>query len=330
MTKEEAIKLVKQDALALKNLDAKFINDKEVVLAAVNKDGSSLEYASDILKNNREIVLSAINEDYVETIFKHGVALKYASDELKNDREIALSAVNIDGRSLKYASEELKNDKEVVLASVNKDCDALEFASDELKNDKEVVLAALVKYVSPFQFASEELKNDKNIIIQAVQIDNIVLDYVDYRWQGDEEIKQSLKCSFKLITDEINGLNYYESMEHNLHVAIDDLPEMLSWNEANAYCEKIDNGWKLPSRKEFYIIYKELHLKNVCPIQSDWYWTRERDGYRHFDDNAFCFKISRSSINQSSGEHKRLPHSDRDLDRAGINLELSVRLVRTI
>ena len=241
-----------------------------------------------------------------------------------------MAAVSKYGYNLQYASDELKNDKEVVLASVNKDGDALEFASDELKNDKEIVLTALAKNLSPLEFASEELKNDKNIIIQAVQINNIALDYVDYRWQGDEEIKQSLKCSFKLITDEINGLNYYESMEHNLQVAIDDLPEMLSWNEANAYCEKIDNGWKLPSRKEFYIIYKELHLKNVCPIQSDWYWTRERDGYRHFDDNAFCFKISRSSINQSSGEHKRLPHSDRELDRAGINLELSVRLVRTI
>ena len=241
-----------------------------------------------------------------------------------------MAAVSKYGYNLQYASDELKNDKEVVLASVNKDGDALEFASDELKNDKEVVLAALNKYVSPLQYASEELKNDKNIIIQAVQINNIALDYVDYRWQGDEEIKQSLKCSFKLITDEINGLNYYESMEHKLQVAIDDLPEMLSWNEANVYCEKIGNGWELPSRKAFYIIYKELHLKNVCPIQSDWYWTRERDGYRHFDDNAFCFKIGRSSINQSSGEPKRLPHSDRDLDRAGISSKLSVRLVRKI
>jgi hypothetical protein len=297
MTKEEAIELVKQDAFALEHIDAHFKNDREVVLAAVTNDGNALEYASDKLINDREIVLAALN--------------KY-------------------GWYLKYASAELKNDKVVVLAAVSNDGSALQYASNELKIDSEIVLTALAKNVSPLEFASEELKNDKNIIIQAVQIDNIALDYVDYRWQRDEEIKQSLKCSFKLITDEINGLNYYESMEHNLQVAIDDLPEMLSWNEANAYCEKIDNGWKLPSRKEFYIIYKELHLKNVCPIQSDWYWTRERDGYRHFDDHAFCFKISRSSINQSSGEHKILPHSDRDLDRAGITSELSVRLVRTI
>ena len=245
-------------------------------------------------------------------------------------KEEAIKLLKHNAFALEILDAKFKNDREIVMAAVNNDGYALEFASDELKNDKEIVLTALTKNLSPLEFASEELKNDKNIIIQAVQIDNIALDYVDYRWQRDEEIKQSLKCSFKLITDEINGLNYYESMEHNLHVAIDDLPEMLSWNEANAYCEKIDNGWKLPSRKEFYIIYKELHLKNVCPIQSDWYWTRERDGYRHFDDHAFCFKISRSSINQSSGEHKILPHSDRDLDRAGITSELSVHLVRTI
>ena len=269
-------------------------------------------------------------EEAIELVKNDAFALEHLDSHFKSDKDVVLTATSQNGNALQYASDELKNDKVVVLEAVNKNGDALEHASDLLKNDKEVVLAALAKYVSPFQFASEELKNDKNIIVQALQIDNIALDYVDYRWQEDEEIKQSLKCSFKLITDEINGLNYYESMEHNLHVAIDDLPEMLSWNEANAYCEKIDNGWKLPSRKEFYIIYKELHLKNVCPIQSDWYWTRERDGYRHFDDHAFCFKISRSSINQSSGEHKILPHSDRDLDRAGITSELSVRLVRKI
>lgn len=245
-------------------------------------------------------------------------------------KEEAIKLLKHNAFALEILDAKFKNDREIVMAAVNNDGYALEYASDELKNDREIVLAALAKYVSPLQYASEELKNDKNLIIQAVKIDNIVLDYVDYRWQGDEEIKQSLKCSFKLITDEINGLNYYESMEHKLQVAIDDLPEMLSWHEANAYCEKIDNGWKLPSRKEFYIIYKELHLKNVCPIQSDWYWTRERDGYRHFDDNAFCFKIGRSSINQSSGEPKRLPHSDRDLDRAGISSKLSIRLVRKI
>jgi hypothetical protein len=101
--------------------------------------------------------------------------------------------------------------------------------------------------------------------------------------------------------------------------------EILNWDDAMAYCEKIDNGWKLPSRKEFYIIYKELHLKNVCPIQSDWYWTRERDGYRHFDEDAFCFQI-----NQRDKAHKKLPHSHRDLDRAWVGQELSVRLVRTL
>ena len=317
MTKEEAIELVKQDVYALENLDIKFKNDKDVVLVAVNTGGFALKYASAELKNDKEIVMAAVSNN--------GGSLEYASDELKNDKEIVFIAISHYGWEIEHATEKLKNDKEIVLAAVKKSGDSLQYASEELRNDKDVILAALSNHVSPLQYASKEIRNNKYIIMHAVKIDNIALDYVDYRWQEDEDVKQLLKCSFKLITDEINGLNYYESMEHNLQVAIDDLPEMLSWNETNAYCEKIDNGWKLPSRKEFYIIYKELHLKKVCPIQSDCYWTRERDGYRHFDENAFCFQI-----NRRDKVHKELPHSDRDLDRAWVGQELSVRLVRTL
>jgi threonine dehydratase len=50
MTKEEAIELVKQNALALKNLDAKFKKDREIVLAAVGNHGLALGYASEALK----------------------------------------------------------------------------------------------------------------------------------------------------------------------------------------------------------------------------------------------------------------------------------------
>jgi CxxC motif-containing protein len=317
MTKEEAIDLVKQDAFALENLDIKFKNAKDVVLTAVNTDGFALKYASDELKNDREIVMAALSNN--------GGSLEYVSDELKKDKEIVFIAISHYGWEIKHATEKLKNDKEIVLAAVKKSGDSLQYASEKLRNDKDVILAALSNHVSPLQYASKEIRNNKYIIMHAVKIDNIELDYVDYKWQEDEDIKQLLKCSFQLITDELTGLCCYESTEHKLQVAIEDLPESLSWDEAMLYCEKIGKGWRLPTRKEFYFIYKELHLKNVCPIQSDWYWTKERDGYRHFDENAFCFQI-----NRRDKAHKKLPHSDRDLDRTGISAKLSVRIVRTI
>jgi hypothetical protein len=61
-------------------INFKFINDEDVVLAAVLKNGLELKFASDILKNNKEIVLAAIRQNKD--------AIEYASKNLKVDPEV--------------------------------------------------------------------------------------------------------------------------------------------------------------------------------------------------------------------------------------------------
>ena len=141
-------------------------NSKEQVLKIVKQNGFALEYASEELKNDKEIVL--------EVVKQNGYALKYASKELKNDKEVVLEAVKQNGYALRFVSETLKNDKQIVLISVRQNGNALHYASEILKNDKEVVLISVKQDGYAIYFASETLKNNKEFILMSVK-ENIFL-----------------------------------------------------------------------------------------------------------------------------------------------------------
>jgi hypothetical protein len=127
MTKEEAIELVKQDAFGLENLDAKFKNDREIVMTAVSINGNAFKYASEELKNDREIAMAAVSN--------HGSVLQYVSEVFKNDREIVMAAVSNSGYALEYASEKLKNDREIVMAAMILDDNVIKYASKQLREE---------------------------------------------------------------------------------------------------------------------------------------------------------------------------------------------------
>ena len=56
MTREEALKLVQEDAWNLQDLPEEFKKDKEIVLAAVQQDSYALRFADDSLKNDLAFV----------------------------------------------------------------------------------------------------------------------------------------------------------------------------------------------------------------------------------------------------------------------------------
>ena len=124
-------------------------NSKEQVLKIVKQNGFALEYASEELKNDKEIVL--------EVVKQNGYALKYASKELKNDKEVVLEAVKQNGYALKYASKGLKNDKEIVLEAVKQNGNALRFASKTLKNDKEFIIEVTKQNIFYYKFINPHL-----------------------------------------------------------------------------------------------------------------------------------------------------------------------------
>ena len=64
--------------------DIRYVS-KEEALKAVKQDGRALKYASKGLKGNKQVVLEAVKQD--------GTALFYASEKLQGDKEVVLEAV---------------------------------------------------------------------------------------------------------------------------------------------------------------------------------------------------------------------------------------------
>ena len=101
-----------------------FINNFEIVYAAVNQNGLSLEFASDEMKNNIDIVCTAINNN--------GLSLEFASDELKNNINIVCIAVNQNYYSILHASFNVRNIIENIIKNAkNKN---LKYLYNKIKN----------------------------------------------------------------------------------------------------------------------------------------------------------------------------------------------------
>ena len=120
-----------------------FINDMDVVAAAVQQNGMALQYTSAELQGDREIVMEAVNNN--------GMALQYATEKLQRDREIVMVAVKQDGEALQYASERLKGIKEIVMAAVKQDGEALEYATTELQKHPDITQMVRTKIKSVFK-----------------------------------------------------------------------------------------------------------------------------------------------------------------------------------
>ena len=106
--REIAKKILLWCCYAMKNLDQKFSNDKELIMM--------------ILKNQHI-----------------GHILSELSDELKDDKEIVSLCIKYSGYYLNYASKRLKADKEVVMLAINNDKYAIRYAPEEIQNDPEII-----------------------------------------------------------------------------------------------------------------------------------------------------------------------------------------------
>jgi hypothetical protein len=125
--KKKVLKRIQEGNL---NFDARWRNDREVILAAVRQDGRML-VLSDVLQDDLEIVLAAVQQNVW--------LFPYASDRLKDNRGLAMVVVGLDGLMLRYASESLRDDEEVVGAAMQQNDSALQYASLRLQQHFGVV-----------------------------------------------------------------------------------------------------------------------------------------------------------------------------------------------
>ena len=63
-------------------------------------------------------------------------------------------------------------------------------------------------------------------------------------------------------------------------LVIDSEDKKMSWLEAQAICDKINSGYRLPKRSELHLMYSKLHLMGLGNFsETECYWSSEDQGY---------------------------------------------------
>jgi hypothetical protein len=82
--------------------------DRKSALAKLTKEGYLLRDMPQYM-NDKELVLAAVKD--------YGLSLKHASPALQADRQVVMAAVKNNGMAIDYASPKLKQDKVIVKAA---------------------------------------------------------------------------------------------------------------------------------------------------------------------------------------------------------------------
>ena len=145
----------------LKDLSKEFKNN---ILKKIKKNGLALQYISNELKNNKEIVLTAVKQD--------GLALQYASNELKKNKEVVLTAVNQNGMALQYTT---NFDEKIIIDALNQNIKVLNYLNKWVINYKNIInnfsfeknkeiILKIIKYNHIYyQYLSDVIRKDINI-----------------------------------------------------------------------------------------------------------------------------------------------------------------------
>jgi uncharacterized protein (TIGR02145 family) len=104
-------------------------------------------------------------------------------------------------------------------------------------------------------------------------VENLYSAWAFFLFYGDGESKtldssMSIGYSVRCIKDsESNNLTDKNIIENptigksmkigNLEIAQNDFPNKMNWLDAKSACEKLENGWRLPSREELNLLYKK-------------------------------------------------------------------------
>jgi hypothetical protein len=297
MTRKEAMNIVQNSGLSLKNLPDEWKNDKKIVLEAIKKDGYALYYASDQLKNDKGLVL--------ESVRRKGRMLRHVSEPMRNDPAVVRAAISDDPGAFQYASLACKSNRDLVLDAVQLDGRLLKYCAEEYKMDREVILASIHdEDISALKYASASLLNDREIILKALSTHFSAAQYISPEWKNDRELISAL-YTFKIVTDPETGENLYESSQFKLQVPMNDLGKM-NWYDALEACTSFGKEWKLPDLHTLSIIRKEMYLKGIGDFRSGYYWSsselsRKSAKYIRFSDGIstnFYFPENHKKYNE--------------------------------
>lgn len=212
LTKEQTIAVVKKDGEKLSELDEKFKEDEQIVLAALEQNPKAIVYASAKLKANKEFMLKALKDKG----FLTEIIIKSASAELKNDKDFIFETLKDKTEVtipiiMEFVNPELKNDKDFMLSLISHENSSmiLSYSSDTLKSNKEFVLEAIkITHGDCVSIASVELRNDVEVMLPAMQM---------YAFKTLQVIGEKLKNNKEIFLIALKGT------VNALHFAGDDL-----------------------------------------------------------------------------------------------------------
>lgn len=224
-----------------------FMNDVEVICAAV-KAGWSFDKVSDELKKNKQIIMASVERTPRD--------FEKLSEEFRNDESVLLAALEKKESFFtpyQFASDALKSSKEVALKVMSKNGMSLEHVSDDLKKDKEVVLAAVQNRGFSLQFADESFRKDREVVMFAAQ--DGASNYIDESFKTDKEIcltlikknardifwcDDSLKKDKAFMVEAIQA-NMYVTLEHSTLNEEPEIKNLIQQGKAitKLYCEEL-------------------------------------------------------------------------------------------
>jgi nitrous oxide reductase accessory protein NosL len=65
----------------------------------------------------------------------------------------------------------------------------------------------------------------------------------------------------------------------SFEVAQNDFPNQMNWNDAKKACEGLGNGWRLPTKDELNLMYK--NRKKIGGFALSTYWSSTEVGYNN-------------------------------------------------
>lgn len=148
-----------------------FLDDREIILAAVKKRGLLLGHASKKLQNDYDIVYASVENNWE--------SLKFASPELQENVDIAKIYIKSNNYSnLTHISSKLKKDKEFILPFIKINGKLLKYVGDNLKEDYDIVKNAMISDLNSLRYASPKLKRDCEFMLELISINEKALKYV--------------------------------------------------------------------------------------------------------------------------------------------------------
>jgi hypothetical protein len=155
--KQAALISVKQDGLALRCLNKRLKNDRDVVLAAVKQVPWAFEHCSEELKNDVSLVLAIIKDN--------AWLIGYAGKQVRSNKRIGLRALETDGSVFEYLSSELKRDADIVACAMKGFGGWRgKLVEKDLFSNNEFMIRMIAEYEEAIYHLDKTIEHDKDVM----------------------------------------------------------------------------------------------------------------------------------------------------------------------